>query len=84
MSSLNTSGSGTDSLYTSNENSWRMHGAFVPNTVWSLPYILNDLMGTVVMNLHYMNKTELAFKQEEEERDEMLAEARDGKKSCEI
>lgn len=41
-------------------------------------------MGTVVMNLHYMYKTELAFKQEEEERDEMLAEARDGKKSCEI
>lgn len=41
-------------------------------------------MGTVVMNFHYMNKTELAFKQEEEERDEMLAEARDEKKSCEI
>lgn len=41
-------------------------------------------MGTVVVNLHYMYKTELAFKQEEEERDEMLAEARDGKKSCEI
>lgn len=50
----------------------------------SLPYILNGLMGTVVMNLHYINKTELAFRQEEEERDEMLAEARDGKKSCEI
>lgn len=41
-------------------------------------------MGTVVMNWHYVNKTELAFTEEEEERDEMLAEARDGNKSREI